>query len=144
MRSRAVGRSRPRARGGAAVEFALVLPLFLAIVFGIVEFGVALYDKAVVTNASREAARAGIVLRQPKLTAAQIRDIALDHCATNLISFGDAAPPSVTVSGNAGGGFGTPLTVTVSYAYSGLALGSLIGALSGPIQLAATTTMNNE
>ena len=44
-------------RGAAAVEFAIVLPLLLVFVFGIIEFGFLLYDKAVITNASREGAR---------------------------------------------------------------------------------------
>lgn len=45
------------------MEFALIFPLLLFIVFGVIEFGTALYDKSVVTNASREAARAGVVLK---------------------------------------------------------------------------------
>jgi Flp pilus assembly protein TadG len=44
-------------RGASAVEFALILPLLLAIVFGIIEFGAVLYNQAVITNASREGAR---------------------------------------------------------------------------------------
>ena len=41
-----------RQRGAALVEFTLVVPLLLMILFGIIEFSVLLYDKAVVTNAS--------------------------------------------------------------------------------------------
>ena len=48
-------------RGQALVEFALVLPIILAVMFGAVEFGTALYDKAVITNASREVLRFGVV-----------------------------------------------------------------------------------
>lgn len=44
-------------RGVSAVEFALVLPLLLVILFGIIEFGLVLYNQAVITNASREGAR---------------------------------------------------------------------------------------
>ena len=47
--------------GASAVEFAVVLPL-LVLPFGIIEFSLALYDKAMITNASREGARAGIGL----------------------------------------------------------------------------------
>ena len=47
--------------GQAIVEFALVLPLILILLLGIIEFGVIFYNKAMVTNASREGARAGIV-----------------------------------------------------------------------------------
>jgi Flp pilus assembly protein TadG len=48
-------------RGAAVVEFAFVLPLLLVILFGIIEFSFLLYDKAMLTNASREGARVGIV-----------------------------------------------------------------------------------
>jgi Flp pilus assembly protein TadG len=43
--------------GGAAVEFAIILPLLIALLFGIVEFGLLLYNKQIITNASREGAR---------------------------------------------------------------------------------------
>ena len=44
--------------GNAAVELALVLPFFLALVMGIIEFGRVLYFKQVITNAARESSRA--------------------------------------------------------------------------------------
>ena len=53
--------------GTAIVEFAIVLPVLLLILMGIIEFSFVLYDKAVLTNASREGARAGIVSQNPRL-----------------------------------------------------------------------------
>lgn len=44
--------------GAAAVEFALVVPLLLLILFAIIEFGAAYNAQIIVTNAAREAARA--------------------------------------------------------------------------------------
>jgi hypothetical protein len=41
-------------RGQSIVEFALVLPLLLILVFGVVEFGYALLDQHVVTKLTRE------------------------------------------------------------------------------------------
>ena len=49
------------ANGAAAVEFAIVVPLLLLLLFGIIEFSLLLYNKAMLTNASREGARFGIV-----------------------------------------------------------------------------------
>ena len=146
-----------KAQGGAtAVEFALVLPIFLILVFAIIEFGAIFYDKAVITNASREAARAGVVLKTEKLKAWQVEDIARRYCGqaaggvpgtwgtpSNLIGFSAANVLDVTATG-AEGDFGTPLTVTVEYQYNWLVLAPLIRLVAGPINLVATTVMNNE
>jgi TadE-like protein len=53
-----LGRVRPRDRGAAAVEFALVLPVLLIIIFGIIDFGRMLNAKITATEAAREGARA--------------------------------------------------------------------------------------
>jgi Flp pilus assembly protein TadG len=48
-------------RGAAAVEFALVVPILLLIVFGIVDFGIAFNNFENVRSGTREAARLGVV-----------------------------------------------------------------------------------
>jgi Flp pilus assembly protein TadG len=48
-------------RGAAIVEMALVLPIFFAVVLGIVEFGRAMMVSQMVTNAAREATRLAII-----------------------------------------------------------------------------------
>ncbi|MGD8892889.1 MAG: pilus assembly protein, partial [Desulfobacterales bacterium] len=52
--------------GATVVEFAIILPLLIVFLFGIIEFGLLLYNKQVITNASREGARAGLVVRDPR------------------------------------------------------------------------------
>lgn len=47
--------------GQAMVEFALILPVFITILFGILEFGVYFTHSLSVTSAAREGAREGIV-----------------------------------------------------------------------------------
>ncbi len=47
--------------GAAAVELALVLPIFLMVVWGIVEFGRAMMVGQLVTNAARHGARFAVV-----------------------------------------------------------------------------------
>ena len=135
-----------KAQGGAtAVEFALVLPILLLLVFAILELGLLLYNKAVITNASREAARYGVVMRTPKHTEIEIRQKALDYCSNFLVSLSPSANPDPTVSiDGAGQSFGQPLTITVNYTFSGLGLGTLLSPLTGPITLTATTVMTNE
>lgn len=52
-------KSRKSQRGAAALEFALVAPILIVLVFGIVDFGLMINSQAVFANASRDAARAG-------------------------------------------------------------------------------------
>jgi Flp pilus assembly pilin Flp len=47
--------------GAAAVEFAFLLPLLVLLLFGFIQFGVALNTRIQATNAAREAARAAVV-----------------------------------------------------------------------------------
>lgn len=58
------GLRRPRTRrdlGAAAVEFAIIFPLLLLVVAGIVDFGRAFFTQIQLTNAAREGARAAVV-----------------------------------------------------------------------------------
>lgn len=127
--------------GTALIEFALVLPLLVMILFGIVEFSLALYDKAMITNASREGARAGIVSQIPRVTPSEIEAVVNNYCQSFLISFGSNTPQTTVTPGLV---FGDDLTVTVTYVYSFLVLPNLIQTLTGPIQLTATTIMKME
>ena len=131
-------------QGAAAVEFALILPILLLVFFGMVELSLALYDKAILTNASREGARAGIVLSSPKMTDAQIRAVVLNYTNGSLISLGTTTAPTVTVSQSSPASFPNPLRVTVSYTYKGLGVGTMLGALGAPIVLTSSTSMVNE
>jgi len=128
-------------RGGAAIEFAIVLPVLVVLLFGIIEFSTFLYDKAVITNASREGARAGIRFNGP--TAEEVEDVVDNYCAGNLITFGSETDITTVASG-VGGASGTPCTVTVTYNYGFLVLPNFISELSGGINLTAQTVMRNE
>ena len=55
------GRSRHAERGAVAVEFALILPLLLMLVLGIIEFGFGYHAWDATQNAGREGARLGAV-----------------------------------------------------------------------------------
>lgn len=54
-----VGASR-RERGNVAVELALAMPLLLLIIAGVVDLGMLFWEKHVLTNATREGARAAV------------------------------------------------------------------------------------
>jgi Flp pilus assembly protein TadG len=131
-------------KGVAAIEFALVLPLLLVLVFGIIEFSVLLYDKAMITNASREGARAGIVYSYPgRITDEAIISVVDNYCQNSLINFGGTSAVSTTIT-RTGNSSGNPLTVRVSYRYDFLVLPNFISALISEITLVAETVMRME
>jgi len=76
-------------KGTTAVEFALVLSLLLTLIFGIIEFGLFIFDRQVITNAAREGARAGIVARPVRLLNNEIAAVVVDYAEKHLITFGD-------------------------------------------------------
>ena len=131
-------------KGSAAVEFALVLPVLIVLALGIVEFSVALFDKAVITNASREGARAGIVFRVPPVTDGEISGIVGSYCQNRLISFGTPTQVTSTIAREGSGASGDDLTVQVQYQYQFLAIPRFITGITGGIQLDAQTIMRME
>jgi len=134
-------------KGVAAVEFAITLPLLLIILFGVIEFSALFFDKAVITNASREGARAGIVYRYPDpVTEGEIQDVAKAYCDSHhLITFGGTSLNKADITATwSGFAAGDSLTVTVPYRYDFLILPNFITALTGGIDLTATTVMRME
>ncbi len=143
-------------KGVAAVEFAIVVPLLVVFIFGIIEFGLVLFDKAVVTNASREAARAGIVFRpDPRFDETYIRNVGLNYSSSWLVTFGSSPGPTVTVSSSSSGPGGTctnsgdELTVNVAYQYDFLLIPDFLaaffsGTMPGSIDISAVTKMRCE
>lgn len=70
-------------RGLAAVEFALVLPVLVALLFGIVVTGLVFIGRMQVQAASREGARAGAVVSGRACDAARAQ---LSNFASNSVS----------------------------------------------------------
>jgi Flp pilus assembly protein TadG len=131
-------------RGVVALEFVLVFPFLMTVLFGIVDASLILCDKAVITNAGREAARAGVVVRVPQMASSAIANVAMTYAQNNVVTGGTPTRPTVTVDQSAGTAPGSPLKVTVSYTYDGLVLGSALSSLTGPITITSVTVMNYE
>lgn len=136
-------------RGTSAVEFAIVLPLLMVFVFGIIEFGLVFYNKAMVTNASREAARAGIVYRDPPVTEAEIQNVVNDYCQGMLVSFGSSPGAVTTVPSGECVNHGDELVVNVTYQYEFLVIPDFLtaffsGGMPGSIDVSAVTRMRCE
>ena len=131
-------------RGVAAVEFALILIPLVLLVFGTIEFSTLIYDKAMITNASREGARAGIVYSYPdRISDAEIVNVVNTYCSNHMISLGGDSSVGTTIT-RTGNSTGDSLTVTVSYVYQFLILPSFIAALSDGLSLEAVTVMRLE
>jgi Flp pilus assembly protein TadG len=94
-----------RETGQSLVEFALILPLVLSILFGIVEFGRGFQSWLAITNAAAYGARTGAVGASAAAIDAATRDAAasLDPNILNL---------QIT---NAQGAPGDPVNVRVTY-----------------------------
>jgi len=109
-------------RGVAAVEFAICLPILILLVCGSIEFGLMFYNKQVITNASREGVRAGIV---EGTVNADIEQIVKNYCTGKLINLNGAnelQTDAVTVSAPDGN---NDRTVSVTYDYNFLFAGIL-------------------
>jgi Flp pilus assembly protein TadG len=135
---------RSKQIGVTAIEFALILPLLLLVVDGVMEFSLVMYDKVVITHAAREAVRAGVVLRMPKLNNAEIAEVAHRYCADYLVSFGAVSVPTVVVMQTSDPAFQTPLEVTVSYTYRSLLVASALSAIHAPMVMTSRATGMNE
>ena len=131
-------------KGAVAVEFAIVLPVLVTLLFGIIEFSILLYDKAVITNASREGARAGIVFDDPRLDETGIEAVVETYCSDHLITFGSGTLDTSADPADGSGSHGDPLTVTVTYTYNFLVLPNFVSDLAGGINLAGVTVMRLE
>jgi Flp pilus assembly protein TadG len=94
MKTRTFARSDSAA---ALVEFAIVLPILLLIVFGIVDFGRALYTVNNLTSAVREGARLASTQISPDPTTGGSKTAVQTAVSSYVVAFGgNAGAPTVT------------------------------------------------
>lgn len=122
MVKRIFRRFRRSQRGQSLVEFALVVPVFLVLLFALVDFGRGFQAWIEVTNAAREGARVGSLHGTSGDIEARAR-----AAATSL------TPGNLTISSSgAGGDSGTSVVVTADYNFSLISpLAPMIGIVSG-------------
>lgn len=101
----------PRDHGSIAVEFALVLPILVTLLLGVIEFGSAFGAQLTVTNAAREAARTMAV--QSSVSAAQTAALTAAAALTRpaMTASEVSVSPSTCSSG-------ARATVTISYPFT--------------------------
>jgi Flp pilus assembly protein TadG len=149
-------RSRVRSqRGAELIEFALVLPLLLLVVLGIVDFGFLFQRMEVVTNAAREGARLGVL---PSYTSTDACNRVLNYMQTGGLTTSASCPtsgsdnPQIVVNQSypisiAGGGTVTGTRVAVTYNYSYLFIGPiarLFGGSLSSVPVNGVAVMRNE
>ena len=129
--------------GQALAEFALVLPLLLLLIAGIVEFGRGWNIQQVVTDAAREGARLTVV-QDNTVTMASVRTRVYERlAAANL----DSTQATVSITPAADWRkTGKPMTVSVSIPYSLAFVGALLQWAGGSstINIASHAVMRNE
>jgi Flp pilus assembly protein TadG len=157
---RLISRVRGQEHGSIAVEAAIIFPVFLILVFGIIDFGHAWYMKQTITNASREGARygtrywiAGETRVLPSALNPSISSYILNKSADNggkggvgLVSLlpSDANPTVPTPTGT---GYtivtppGNPLSVTVTATKNWWVVNKFIPGMESSLTMSSTTCM---
>ena len=121
------GSCRKDRRGAAAVEFAVVAPVFFLLIFGMIEYGRMVMVQQILTNASREGARVGV------LDGSTTTDVnnAVNTYLTSAHITGATITPSPNPPSSAA--YSAPVTITVSVPFS------QVSWLPSPMFLGGTT-----
>lgn len=128
IRNRVRSHRKPRRRGAAIVEFAIVAPVFLILITGIVELGRGIVVQQLLTNASREGARIGgydTTMSTATVTSAvnsYLFNVGISGATTTV----SPNPPSLASDGQS-------VSVTVSIPFS------KVTYLPSPVYLGSTT-----
>lgn len=126
--------------GLAIVEMAFILPIFLFVTFGLVEFSRAWLTVNTMNHATREAVR--LAATTAGLTA---NDTNVISKATTLLASANVIGATVSNTAPAGTPPAVTVTTTLDFRYLGVS-GTLFGytGFGGPIRLASTATMRYE
>lgn len=144
-------RRRSEGRGQALVEFALILPILVLVLLGILDLGRAVYAYSTLNNTAREGARVAIVDQ----TVAHIREHAAEHAVAldvpeaaidvEFVSADGTSPCTYLTDGDASNdAFVATCLVVVSVPYDYSATTPFLGNLVGTISMVGESTMRVE
>ena len=135
-------------KGQALVEFALLVPIFLLLLFAVVDFGMGFYSWITVTNAAREGARLGAVhaplnvASSPCFGKASLKVCIEDRVRDASDLTNEATKMTVTIT-NATGNPGQSVVVKVDYDYDLITpLAGIVSFVSGDV-LGPTLTFSS-
>ncbi len=126
---------RSRKRGQSSAEFALVLPILLGLLFGIIQFGQILYTYSFIAYAAESASRYAMIHSSQSAQPATAASI-LSY-VQGLSNGLNQAQISVTPTWTPNSNPGSSVTIKVSYIYP--VFGGLLFTPSGNITLSSTT-----
>ena len=137
----AMKRDKRHNRGQSLVEFALIVPIFLVLLFGMLEFGRAWMTKNILTGAAREAVRLYAVVPYDSV-AARSR-------AVNILSSAglDSSRWTINIYSEdlvSGSGDNIVMRADVAYNFPVIIVGYIPGLPSNNIPLSTSTTMRRE
>ena len=124
-------------RGAAAVEFAMLLPLFLTLVFGIVVFGSYLAVVHGVQQLAAEAARSSVA----GLSDSERSSIASNYVSANVGTYPLITPSKISVNAATSGSDPNVFVVTVSYNAAGMFIYSLPFVPSPPTSIVRSASI---
>jgi Flp pilus assembly pilin Flp len=108
--------------GSVAVEFALIIPVFLSILFGIMQFGYVLVVQNSMTNAAREGARAMAIQQATTEDGVAMVRSALERWS---VEFDVEAETQIDPAGR------NEVSVVVSLPLSEIGFGDYLGVFTG-------------
>jgi Flp pilus assembly protein TadG len=141
-----IKRLRASAEGAELIEMAIVTPLLLLLILGIVDFGFLFQRYVVLTNAAAEGAR---VASLPGYTPADVTARVAAYAANGGINPADGPVNTVTVAvalpGPGGAGAWPGSQVTVTHIYNLQYLGAVAALVGGNnITLTSRATVRNQ
>lgn len=128
-------KGKERERAGALVEFAIIFPIIMLLLFGVVEFGRVMMVQNMVTSAAREGSRVAILPGG--------NNAAVNTRVTNVLASAGLEPDRIvtdpedvsTAEGN------TPITITVTVDFNDY---SLVRGFFDSMMLTGQVTMRKE
>ena len=133
---RIIRKTKKNESGQSLIEFALILPILLMLVMGIVEFGWIIMAKVTVNNAAREVVRAYVVGAPSDMAIDRGVEL-IDHLTLNGVSKENYKNQIVITPDNPS--IGDKITVTITGDIK-----PLIGLYVGPTSINTTAHMRME
>jgi Flp pilus assembly protein TadG len=134
MKRRRHAASDSRDRGSVAVEFALLLPVLLLLIFGIIDFGRAINDQITLTQAAREGARLASLGYSTSAVTTRAQSAAYPLSPVPTVTVTSACPT--------GAGTGVDAVVKLTYTFSFVTPVGAFAAMFGTASFGSTLSLS--